>query len=52
MIFDAKEFLNSEVMMASLVAIGIIGLVFERVVFHALEQRTVGRWGMVAMARR
>lgn len=51
-IFDAKEFLNSEVMIASLIAIGVIGLVFERVVFQALEQRTVARWGMVAMARR
>jgi len=51
-IFDAKEFLNSEVMMASLIAIGAIGLVFERVVFQVLEQRTVARWGMVAMARR
>lgn len=51
-IFDAKEFLNSEVMMASLIAIGVIGLVFERVVFQTLEQHTVARWGMVAMARR
>lgn len=50
-IFDAKEFLNSDVMMASLIAIGVIGLLFERVVFQVLEQRTVGRWGMVAMAK-
>jgi NitT/TauT family transport system permease protein len=51
-IFDAKEFLNSEVMIASLVAIGLIGLVFERIVFQKIEQRTVARWGMVSAATR
>ncbi|HSN39319.1 MAG TPA: ABC transporter permease [Burkholderiales bacterium] len=51
-IFDAKEFLNSEVMMASLIAIGVIGLVFERVVFQALERHTVARWGMISATRR
>jgi len=50
-IFDAKEFLNSEVMMASLLAIGVIGLLFERVVFQGLETATVARWGMVVGAR-
>lgn len=50
-IFDAKEFLNSEVMIASLIAIGLIGLFFERVVFQAIEARTVARWGMVTAAR-
>ncbi len=51
-IFDAREFLDSEVMLASLVAIGVIGLAFERVVFQFIENRTVARWGMVATARR
>ena len=51
-IFDAKEFLNSEVMIASLVAIGLIGLFFERLVFQTMEARTVARWGMVSAARR
>jgi NitT/TauT family transport system permease protein len=46
-IFDSKEFLNTDVMLASLAVIGIVGLVFERVVFQTLERRTVGRWGMV-----
>ena len=32
-IFDAKEFLQADVMMASIVVIGVIGFVFERVVF-------------------
>ena len=47
MIFDSKEFLNTDVMMASLAVIGIIGFVFERLIFQTLERRTVGRWGMV-----
>jgi NitT/TauT family transport system permease protein len=46
-IFDAKEFLNTDVMMASLVVIGAIGFAFERLVFGALERSTVLRWGMV-----
>lgn len=47
-IFDAKEFLNSSIMLAALLVIGVIGLFFERVMFQALERRTVARWGMVA----
>jgi NitT/TauT family transport system permease protein len=46
-IFDAKEFLNADLMMASLIVIGAIGFVFERVVFGSLERLTVLRWGMV-----
>ena len=46
-IFDAKEFLQTDVMMASLVVIGIIGFIFERVVFGSLERYTVLRWGMM-----
>jgi ABC-type nitrate/sulfonate/bicarbonate transport system permease component len=50
-IFNAKEFLNSGVMLATLVAIGVIGVFFERFVFQTLENVTVRRWGMVADAR-
>jgi NitT/TauT family transport system permease protein len=46
-IFDAKEFLNADVMLASLVMIGAIGYLFERVAFATLERATVQRWGMV-----
>jgi NitT/TauT family transport system permease protein len=49
-IFDAKEFLNADVMMASLAVIGAIGYVFERLVFGSLERVTVLRWGMVRAA--
>jgi NitT/TauT family transport system permease protein len=50
-IFDAKEFLNADIMLASLIVIGGIGFVFERVVFGSLERATVQRWGMVRMAK-
>ena len=46
-IFDSKEFLNTDVMLASLAVIGIVGLGFERLIFQTLERRTVARWGMV-----
>jgi NitT/TauT family transport system permease protein len=49
-IFDAKEFLNADVMMASLAVIGGIGFAFERLVFGFLERVTVLRWGMVRAA--
>ncbi|MGE0061133.1 MAG: ABC transporter permease [Xanthobacteraceae bacterium] len=50
-IFDAKEFLNTDVMMASLVVIGALGFVFERLVFGTLERATVLRWGMMHSAK-
>jgi NitT/TauT family transport system permease protein len=50
-IFDAKEFLNTDVMLAALVVIGGIGFVFERLVFGSLERATVLRWGMTRTAK-
>jgi len=50
-IFDAKEFLNTDVMLAALVVIGCIGFVLERLAFGALERATVVRWGMVRAAK-
>jgi NitT/TauT family transport system permease protein len=51
-IYDAKEFLNADVMLASLGVIGAIGFVFERLVFGSLERATVLRWGMVRAVKR
>jgi NitT/TauT family transport system permease protein len=51
-IFDAKEFLNADVMLASLLVIGAIGFVFERWIFGGLERATILRWGMVRAAQR
>ena len=50
-IFDSKEFLDTDVMLGTLVVIGGLGLAFERLVFGALERRTVERWGLVQAVR-
>ena len=50
-IFDAKEFLNADIMLAALLVIGGIGYAFERLVFGSIERATVQRWGMVRMAK-
>ncbi len=50
-IFDSKEFLNTDVMLGTLVVIGLLGLGFERLVFGARERRTVARWGMLQAVR-
>jgi NitT/TauT family transport system permease protein len=47
MIFGAREFLNTEVMLAGIVVIGVIGLALEKLVFKRLEDFTVVRWGMM-----
>jgi NitT/TauT family transport system permease protein len=50
-IFDAKEFLNADVMLASIVVIGLIGFVTERLVFGSLERATIYRWGMARVGK-
>jgi len=50
-IFDAKEFLNTDVMLAALAVIGLIGFVTERLVFGSLERATIYRWGMARTAK-
>jgi NitT/TauT family transport system permease protein len=50
-IFDAKQFLNADIMLASIVVIGLIGFATERLVFGALERATIYRWGMARMAK-
>lgn len=47
MIFGAREFLATDVMLSGIVVIGVIGLLLEKLVFQRLEQATVVRWGMV-----
>ncbi len=47
MIFGAREFLNTDVMMAGIAVIGIIGLTLENLVFQKIENYTVVRWGMI-----
>jgi len=47
LIFGAREFLNTDVMMAGIAVIGIIGLTLEKFVFEKIEHYTVVRWGMI-----
>ncbi len=47
MIFGAQEFLNTDVMLAGVATIGVIGLLLEKQVFERLERYTVVRWGMM-----
>jgi len=47
MIFGAREFLNTDVMLAGITVIALIGLALEKFVFEKIEHYTVVRWGMV-----
>jgi NitT/TauT family transport system permease protein len=47
LIFGAREFLNTDAMMAGIFVIAVIGLLLEKYVFQAIENYTVVRWGMV-----
>jgi ABC-type nitrate/sulfonate/bicarbonate transport system permease component len=47
LIFGAREFLNTDVMLAGIAVIGIVGLLLEKLVFQKIEQLTVVRWGMM-----
>jgi ABC-type nitrate/sulfonate/bicarbonate transport system permease component len=48
LIFGAREFLATDVMLAGIVVIAVIGLALEKLVFRRLEEFTVVRWGMMA----
>ena len=47
LIFGAREFLNTDVMLAGIFVIGLIGLALEKLVSKQLEEYTVVRWGMM-----
>ena len=47
LIFGAQEFLNTDVMLAGIGVIAVIGLGLEKLVFQPLENFTVVRWGMM-----
>lgn len=49
-IFNGKQFVNVPMMLASLVVIGALSQVFEKVVFAKVEDVTVGRWGTLQKA--
>jgi NitT/TauT family transport system permease protein len=47
LIFGAREFLNTDVMLAGIAVIAIIGLALEKFVFQKIEDFTIVRWGMM-----
>jgi NitT/TauT family transport system permease protein len=47
LIFAAKQFLQTDVMLSGIILIGLIGYLFEKYLFAAVERATLVRWGMV-----
>jgi taurine transport system permease protein len=47
MIYQAKEFLRSDVIVTGVIVIGLIGLALDMLVLAPIERRTVERWGLV-----
>ncbi len=47
LIFGAREFLNTDAMLAGIAVIAMIGLALEKFVFQKIENYTVVRWGMI-----
>jgi ABC-type nitrate/sulfonate/bicarbonate transport system permease component len=47
LIFGAQEFLNTDVMLAGIAVIGVIGFGLEKLVFAPIENYTLVRWGML-----
>ena len=45
MIFDAREFLATDVMVSGIIVIGVGGLLLENVLFRIMERKTVEKWG-------
>jgi NitT/TauT family transport system permease protein/taurine transport system permease protein len=47
MIFDARQFLRSDVVIVGMMMLGTTWLVLDNIILRPLEARTVERWGMV-----
>ena len=48
LIFGSQQFLNTDVMLATIGVIGVVGMLLERQLFMRLEKATVVRWGMMS----
>lgn len=48
LIFGAREFMNTDVMLAGITVIGLTGLVIESLLFKQIEKYTLVRWGMMS----
>ncbi|MFP6888796.1 MAG: ABC transporter permease subunit [Nitrospinota bacterium] len=47
MIFESRQFLQTDIMVSGIILIGVIGLLVEGVIFQTIEKHTIIRWGMV-----
>jgi NitT/TauT family transport system permease protein len=47
LVFESKEWLTIDVMLNTLVVIGLLGLFFEKAIFQTIDRMTVQRWGIV-----
>lgn len=47
MIFGSQQFLNTDVMLATIAVIGVLGMLLETQGFERIERCTVVRWGMI-----
>lgn len=47
LIFDARQFLKSDVVIMGMLTIGLTWVVMDRLLLKPLERRTIERWGMV-----
>jgi NitT/TauT family transport system permease protein len=48
LIFGAREFMNTDIMLAGITVIGLTGLVIENLLFKQVEKYTLVRWGMMS----
>ena len=48
LIFGAREFLNTDAMLAGIVVIALIGVALDKLAFEPIERYTVVRWGMMS----
>ncbi len=48
LIFGAREFLNTDAMLAGIAMIALIGVALDKLAFEPIERYTVVRWGMIA----
>lgn len=50
LIFNSRQFLQTDVMLAALLVIGPLGLLLETTLFQTIERLTIEKWGMAASA--
>ena len=50
MLFVARDFYRTEVIVLGMIVIGVLWLLFDRLLLAPLERRTIERWGMVQRA--